>query len=46
LKKKLDENKFVKEREGPERRRLDEIEHDLAITSNEYERTSIKCKKL
>ena len=32
--------------EGKERRRLDEIEEDLTKTTNQFERTNLKCSKL
>ena len=42
LKSELEEQKFMKDNGNPERRRLDEIEDDLAKVTNLYERTNIK----
>ena len=36
----------MRDKEGSERRRLDEIEQDLARTTNQFERTNLKYSKL
>ena len=46
LRRQLENSKFVREEEGPERRRLDEIEDELAKVTNQFERTNIKYGKL
>ena len=46
MRKQLENSKFVREEEGPERRRLDEIESELAAVTNQFERTNLKYGKL
>jgi K+/H+ antiporter YhaU regulatory subunit KhtT len=46
LRRHLESRRFASESGGPERRRLDEIEQDLARTSNQFERMNLKHSKL
>lgn len=46
LRRKIEEGKFSTENQGQGRRRLDEIEQDLARATNQFERTNLKYTKL